>query len=389
MKVKLLISTTAPETIVTILAGQPKWLAERFDVALITSPGPFAAQVAEQEEIEPILVPMARRMSPFADLRSIFDAYRALRRIRPSIVHSYTPKAGLVMMIAARMARVPIRIHTFTGLIFPTRRGVTRLLLIVADRIICAKATHVIAEGRGVARDLAKSKITRKPLTVLANGNIAGVDLERFDRSAPGVEDGAAALKDQFGIAADTPVLGYVGRLNRDKGLDELLAAFSKVKAERAAMPPKLLCVGEHDTSAPVSAAAMAQLKSDPDIICAGWQKDIRSYLAAMDVLILPSYREGFPNVLLQAGAMRLPLIATDVNGSNEIVLPGETGLLVAPGDARALGDAILTFLEYPYADRAEMGAAGQRRVRELFSQATVRAALLDFYQELAAPLRK
>lgn len=384
---KLLIATTVPDTIATILKGQPKWLKEHFDVALMTSPGKLFSQIADTEEITPLLVPMNRRISLLTDIRSIFVAFHKIRRLRPDIVHSYTPKAGLVTMLAAFLARVPIRIHSFTGLIFPTSRGFKRLLLMGADWLICRSATHIIAEGKGVASDLAGAKITTKPLNVLANGNVAGVDLNHYSASAPGVRMAAREIKARFGIAAQTPVLGYVGRLNLDKGINELVTAIHSVNSTRStrAIPHcKLLCVGELDASAPIAPHTKALMEDDSDIILAGWHNDIRPFLAAMDVLILPSYREGFPNVLLQGGAMGLPLIATNINGSNEIIVHRETGLLVPPHDAHALSGAILTFLNSTEAERAKMGAAGQRRIQHLFSQTMVRNALLEFYLGLS-----
>jgi glycosyltransferase involved in cell wall biosynthesis len=388
MHKKLLIATTVGDTLAAILRGQPKWLAKHFDVALMTSPGDFCAQIAENEGIVPVLVPMARRISPLSDLRSIFLAYREISRLRPDIIHSYTPKAGLVIMVAACLARVPVRIHSFTGLLFPTSRGMKRLLLIWADRLICGSATHVIAEGNGVARDLSAAKITAKRLNVLANGNVAGVDPSYYDRGAPGVADATSKVKTRFRLTTQDLVIGYVGRLTPDKGLKDLVRAMEIVNgslARSSGTHCKLICVGDQDASAPLPVDTKALLTNDPHVILTGWQDDIRPYLAIMDVLILPSLREGFPNVLLQGGAMSVPLIATDINGSNEIVIQNETGLLVPPRDIHALSDAILTLLNSTPAERARMGSQGRRRVKSLFSQAVVRDALLNFYLGVSA----
>jgi glycosyltransferase involved in cell wall biosynthesis len=383
---KILIATTVPETIATILKGQPKWLNQHFEVALMTSSDRFFSRIFDNEGIRPLFIPMKRRISPVSDLRSIFVAYRRIRHLRPDIVHSYTPKAGLVLMLASFLARVPIRIHSFTGLLFPTSRGFRRLLLLAADWLICRCATHAIAEGKGVARDLQEAKITNKPLVVLGNGNIAGVDTDYYDPDIASLYPLARDIKDLLYFGVKFPILGYVGRLNRDKGICELLAAVQKVNSkltERGLPNCKLICVGEDDESAPLPYDTKAAMEADPHIILAGFREDVRPYLLAMDVLILPSYREGFPNVLLQGSSMAVPLIATDINGSNEIIVHGETGLLVKPRDVEALANAIQSFLESTDEARTKMGQAGRQRIKQLFSQPVVRNALLNYYEEL------
>lgn len=384
---KLLIATTVPETIATILRGQPRWLNNYYDVSIVCSPGPFCRQIHDAEGIRPLEVSMNRHISPLRDIFSILSAYRIVRRLRPDIVHSYTPKAGLVVMIAASLARVPIRIHTFTGLIFPTRRGLMRRVLTFADRLICSCATHIVAEGLGVARDLMAADITTVTPEVLANGNIAGVDLDYYDIDAPGVRAAADELRVKHGIHDGVPILGYIGRLNPDKGLSELAEAVFRINNSSNAVfdrPLKLLCVGDYDASAPLKPEIKVRLEQDPNILLVGWHRDIRPFLAIIDALVLPSYREGFPNVLLQGSSMQVPLIATDINGSNEIVVHGVTGLLVPVRCVRSLEDAIVHLLNYSDATRAAIGKNGRARIIEFFTQSTVRTALLNFYAKVS-----
>ena len=183
MTLKLVIVTTVPETLSTILRGQPGWLSDRFDVVCVTSPGPQISQIREVEGVEVIEVPMNRGISPVKDLLSIFRMCRVLRSQKADIVHSYTPKAGLVAMLSAFFLRVPIRIHTFTGLVFPSTSGLKRRLLLFVDRLICISATRVVPEGLGVAYDLSANKVTGKPLQVIGHGNIAGVDVDQIGRA--------------------------------------------------------------------------------------------------------------------------------------------------------------------------------------------------------------
>lgn len=373
---KILIVTTIPETLSTILAGQPKWLAQHFNVTVATSPSEKFVPVGKCVAVR--WVPMRRGIAPLADIVSIWRMFWVIRSLRPDLVHSYTPKAGLVAMLAAFLARVPVRIHTFTGLIFPTATGMKRRVLITVDRIISAATTHVVPEGRGVMNDLACFGITRKPMRIIGNGNIAGVDVARFNPGAAGVAKTAACFRQDYGIREDEFVFGFVGRLNRDKGLDELVAAFKRMDCKQT----RLICVGNYDASAPVSAHTHQQMKTCPNIILAGFHEDIRPLLALMDVLVLPSYREGFPNVLLQAAAMEKPLIATNVNGSNEIVRPGVNGLIVPPRDTDSLVQAMRRMRNMPAKARAQMGAAGRVLIVQGFEQGFLRASLLDFYEE-------
>ncbi len=260
--------------------------------------------------------------------------------------------------------------------------------MIAVDRLICACATNVVPEGEGVRRDISAHGITNKPLEVVGNGNIAGVDTVHFDPLDHTVVNAASSLRITLGIGPRDFVIGFIGRLNRDKGLKEMVAAFTEV-ADRAKMDALngrlwLLCVGDPDMTAPIPSETMARMASDPNIIMAGWQHDTRPYLGLMDVLVLPSYREGFPNVLLQGSAMCLPVIATDINGSNEIVVPGETGWLVPVHDVEALTTVMRTLLGLTRCERAQIGANGRARVEGLYTQSIVRNALLDLYLRLS-----
>lgn len=224
---RLLIVTTVPETLATILKGQPRHLSARFDVMLASSAADTVAQVQQVEGIKVHTVPMVRGIQLVADLIAVVRMVLLIRTLRPDIVHSYTPKAGLVCMLAGWLCRVPVRVHTFTGLIFPTAQGFRQKLLIWIDRLICACATHVVPEGEGVKRDLQAYRITRKPLQVIGHGNIAGVDTGWFSPGAAQMAAAGTDLRTRLGIGLDEFVFTFVGRLNADKGLNELMQAFA------------------------------------------------------------------------------------------------------------------------------------------------------------------
>jgi glycosyltransferase involved in cell wall biosynthesis len=379
LKPKLLIATTVPETLATILQGQPQRLSEHFETAVVSSAG---ALMNDVQAVARFTVNMHRGISPLADLKSIFSMIKVIRVFKPDIIHSYTPKAGLVCMVAAFLCRVKVRVHTFTGLIFPTTLNKLKCFVLKqVDALICVCATTVVAEGLGVKRDLTHFNVTRKPIQVIGNGNIAGLDSTYFDPNIPVVKQTVDKLDASLELSPESFIFLYVGRLNRDKGLKELTTAFVELDGHDGRAV--LWLVGSLDQTAPPDAATMQLLNTHPHVLQMGFLQDIRGALSRCDVLVLPSYREGFPNVLLQAGAMLKPVIATDINGSNEIVVPGETGWLVPTKDAFALKQAMLLAMQTPYSQRQSMGSLARQRIQKLYEREAYINVLVSFYQSL------
>jgi glycosyltransferase involved in cell wall biosynthesis len=367
---KLVLVTTVPETFATILKGQPKWLAKYMHVECVTSQGSEFDKISEFENVTLHCVKMTRGISPFKDLVSIFQMWRILRVSKPDAVHSYTPKAGMITMFAALLAGVPIRIHTFTGLIFPSSTGVKRKILLLMDRLICLTATHVIPEGEGVKRDLIQHKVTYKPMAVIGHGNVAGIDTQYYSP-----ESQKSKSPDGFkGF-----VFCFVGRLNLDKGIQELISAFLVLPNE-----PRLVLVGKLDATAPITSQTLEAIHAHPRIRCTGFLDDIRPVLACSNALVLPSYREGFPNVILQAGAMALPVIATDINGCNEVVENDFNGWLVTPRDVESLKKRMEYVMFLSDQQLATIGRNARERIVERFERRTYLQKLLNFYKESA-----
>jgi len=281
-------------------------------------------------------------------------------------------------MLSAWICGVPVRVHTFTGLIFPSQTGLKKRLLIWIDRLICFCATKVVPEGKGVKMDLCRHRITWKPLEVIGSGNVAGVDIEYFSREAArGCTDGRVCFG---GFEPGRFVFCFVGRLNRDKGIRELIEAFVRLPGDVS-----LLVVGPEDPESPVDIVTMEIMRGAKNIFLTGYLIDIRPALLASDVLVLPSYREGFPNVVLQAGSMRLPVIATDISGCNEVVSPDFNGWLVPPRNADALLGAMRAALNTPKEDLDEMGARGRARVEQRFERVAHWARMRAFYEGLTS----
>lgn len=378
MRHRLLIATTVPETLAFILRDQLQHLNQHFDVSVVTSLGPELNAVYN-EGVPVHVVPMVRSISPLRDLVSVLRMVCLMRRVRPDMVHSYTPKAGLVSMVAAWMCGVPVRVHTFTGLIWPTAQGWRQKLLMAVDRLLCACATHIVPEGVGVKRDLEAGDITAKQLRIIGHGNIAGVDVGYFCPVTPGLAKAAADVRHHHGMQDADFVYVFVGRLNRDKGLMELLVAFQQLPEHCS-----LLLVGGLDQTAPVGDQTLQIMQHHPRVHWLGFQHDIRPALLAADVLVLPSYREGFPNVILQAGAMARPVVATDISGCNEIITPGLNGWLVPPRDAMALAQAMRQALETPVEALHTMGQAAHARIVKRFERQAHWGRMVAFYHSLS-----
>ena len=349
---------------------------EGYEVVAVSSPGPELEVVARREGVRTVAVAMERRMSPMKDLKSLWRLIRVFRREKPAMVHSMTPKAGLLSMMAAWFCRVPVRVHTFTGLVFPTATGLTRRILMTTDWLTCFCATHVIPEGQGVRSDLLNNHITRKPLRVLGHGNVRGIDMAHYDAKLPDVQRRAAEIR-----RPEVFTYVFVGRLVGDKGINELVRAF--VEVNRRCPDTRLILVGPPESNLdPLKPETLAEIDRNPAIEAVGSQADVRPWLAAADAFVFPSYREGFPNVVIEAGAMGLPSIVTDINGSREIIINDENGVIVPSRSVEALTEAMLQFKRNP-ATVARLGLQARSLIANRFEQGYVRRCLKDFYIEI------
>ena len=368
MDKKIIRAATIGMSLNIFCKGLLKELAnEGYEVVALSSPDEDLRELGEREGVRTIGVQMERHVSPLKDLVSLFRLISVFRRERPDLVHSMTPKAGLLCMMAARMAGVPVRLHTFTGLVWPTATGLSRQILMMTDRITCACATHVVPEGEGVKQDLQRC-ITKKPMKVLGYGNVRGVDLDYWKRSMEKAEHQLLTFV-------------FVGRIVRDKGVNELVAAF--VKLNEKFPNTRLLLVGPYEESLdPVLPETRQSIEICEAIETVGGQKDVRPFYEQSDVLVFPSYREGFPNVVIEAGAMDLPSIVTDINGSRDIIENGKNGIIVSPRDEQALFDTMKWMVEHPD-ERKQMAENARPIVASRYEQGFVRKCLKDYYQEI------
>lgn len=377
-KEKLIRISTVPESLSILLKGQLRFLLQYFEVIGLSSKGKSLKEVKEREGVTTFAINMKREISPFNDLVSLIRLYIQFKKEKPTIVHSITPKAGLLSMLAGKMAGVPIRMHTFTGLIFPTRTGKMQKLLIKMDQLLCWAATNIYPEGNGVKNDLINHKITTKPLKVLANGNVNGIDLDFFSNKNISIEE-KKDLKLKLGISEIDFVFLFVGRLVGDKGINELVQAYSDLNIKKS----KLLLVGPSESKIdPLSSQTLKEIENNPNIINVGFQTDVRPYFAISNVLVFPSYREGFPNVVIQAGAMELPSIVSDINGCNEIIIEDINGTIIPVKNNEAIKNAMKKMmLDNEYFSRLKNNT--REMIKSRYEQTVVWSALLEEYNYL------
>lgn len=339
MKEKIIRTATVAMSLNYLLKGQLSFLNEHYEVIAVSGEDDHLQEVRERENVRTENVKIQRTISLLKDLKALWVLYFLFLKEKPQIVHSITPKAGLLSMLAAKMTGVPIRIHTFTGLIFPEKRGFLQQILILMDCLICFCATDIFPEGEGVKRDLIKYKITSKPLKIIANGNVNGIDTAYFSEDQVLLSE-REALKKELGIDSNDFVFIFVGRLVGDKGINELVSVFKEVTSLNKNV--KLVLVGPLESDLDrLNSQTLKEIENNDAILSVGFKKDVRTYFAISDALVFPSYREGFPNVVLQAGAMGLPAIVTNINGSNEIIKAGINGLIIEAKDKVALQQAM------------------------------------------------
>ena len=376
-KQKLIRLTTISGSLNDLLKGQLRFLSDYYEVVGVASDKGTGRlkEVSEREGVRCIDIPMHREISLLNDVKSLWKLIRLFKREKPYIVHANTPKGSLLAMVAAWIVRVPHRIYTVTGLRFETATGSFRRLLILMEKITCRCATKVIPEGEGVKKALISNNITKKPLKVILNGNINGIDVKFYSRSKE-VMQGMDFIKEE-----GTFNFVFVGRIVKDKGINELVKAFSRLLAIYPNVRLQLVGGFERDLD-PLAEDVEKMIEENMDIVAWGFQRDVRLFFAASDVLVFPSYREGFPNVVLQAGAMELPSIVTDINGCNEIIRNGVNGKIIPPRDVDTLYDAMKWMYEHRM-EVKEMAKRARPMIVERYEQQMVWSALLEEYRSL------
>ena len=372
--IKLIHVTTVPETL-HFFRGEVAYLkAHGFDVQAISSPGDQAKEFHELEAIVVHAVPMARAISPVRDLVALYRLWRLLRLLKPYVVHSHTPKAGLLGTLAARAAGVPVVFLSVFGLVQMTKTGLTHRVLDAVTRLTCTLAHRVWCDSFSMRDYVVEEGLCpANKVVVLGQGSVNGVDAEYAFSPHAFTSEQRASLRAVYGIPPEATVLGSVGRIVRDKGMHELVAAW---KALRDRYPDlHLLLVGPFESRDPLASDDEGLLRTDCRIHLAGLSKDVPAHLAIMNLFVMPSYREGFGVTNIEAAAMELPVVSTRIPGCVDSVQDGVTGTLVPTRDVNALVDALQAYLDSPELRRSH-GRAGRERVLRDFRPGAIWEAL-------------
>jgi glycosyltransferase involved in cell wall biosynthesis len=375
--------TTVPISLKLLLGGQFTYFQNQgFDVLTVSADGPEAKDMVAQG-VHHKIIPMTRAITPFHDLICLFKLVRLIHTFKPSIVHTHTPKAGLLGMLAAWLCSVQVRMHTVAGLPLMEAKGVKQTVLKMTERITYGCATNVYPNSKGLLKYIKEQlSMDNCELTIIGKGSSNGIDSSYFSRTTE-LENAAKEIRKHHRIPVGGIVFGFVGRMVKDKGIVELITAFTMINKTREDV--YLLLVGPLEQKLdPLPQEVLRFIQNDPHVIVAGYQNDVRPWMMAADVFVFPSYREGFPNVVLQAACLEVPCIVSDINGCNEIIEDKRSGLIVPAKNSSALYKAMVVL-----STNAVLYHSFRLKAREFvvsnFDQQFVWRELLDEYQQLLA----
>jgi glycosyltransferase involved in cell wall biosynthesis len=379
-KTKLIRITTVPVSLDKLLEGQLGYMNQFYEVIAISSDIQYLQEIAEKENVRFLSVEMTRKITPLKDIIAVYRLYKIFRQEKPEIVHTHTPKAGIVGMLAAKLAGVPLRFHTVAGLPLMEATGIKRGILNFVEKLTYTCATKVYPNSKGLYDFILTEKFTSSSkLKVLGNGSSNGIKTEYFKPENISQQE-KVILKEKLAIEEQDFVFIYVGRLVKDKGINELTKAFSDFT--KGYTNTKLLLVGDFEMELdPLLPETILEINNNPKIIAVGFQKDVRPYFSISNALVFPSYREGFPNVVMQAGAMDLPSIVTNINGCNEIIVENKNGIIIPVKNTIAIFEVMRKIISNKeYYEKLKNNS--RKMILERYDQQLVWQAILNEYKE-------
>lgn len=378
---KLVRITTVPLSLEKLLENQLSYMSSFFQVTAISSDAKRLQTFGIANNVQTFPLDLTRKITPVKDVLAVIKLCRYLKKVQPVIVHTHTPKAGTVGMLAAKFAGVPIRLHTVAGLPLMEAKGLKRIVLNIVEKLTYSCATGVYPNSNGLYDFILQNKFTsRTKLKVIGNGSSNGININYFSPEQIS-QNAQNQLKNELGIIDNDFVFIFVGRLVSDKGINELVQAFEELNKSKS--NTKLLLVGPEEKELdPLLPKTIETIVTNKNIISVGYQQDVRPYFALSNVLVFPSYREGFPNVVLQAGAMGLPSIVSNINGCNEIIIERKNGTIIPVKNREEIYKAMLRMMEdTPFYEQLKANA--RKMIASRYEQSLVWEALLEEYNNL------
>ena len=385
LKQTLIRITTVPLSLEKLISGQLHFMSSFYNVIAVSSDKERLERYGESEKVAVFPLEMTRKITPLRDVFAVLKLYFFLKKTKPFIVHTHTPKAGIVGMLASKLAGIPHRLHTVAGMPLLEQAGFKRMVLNFVEKLTYSCATKVYPNSFKLRDVIIKNEYCPPTkLKVLANGSSNGIDTSYFDVSHFS-EDQKSSLKQYLGIKSSDFVFIFVGRIVSDKGINELISAFSEIQEYKTNI--KLLLVGPYEQELdPLKEETLNQINANKSIFSVGYQDEVRPYFAISDCLVFPSYREGFPNVVMQAGAMGLPSIVSDINGCNEIIEDTKNGYIIPVRDKEAVKETLIRILE-----NQEEYSKMQHNAREMivsrFDQKIMWESILQEYRNFEAKM--
>ncbi|MGB5006044.1 MAG: glycosyltransferase family 4 protein [Ferruginibacter sp.] len=379
---KLIRITTVPMALRYLLPGQMRFMAANgFDVLMISADGKELADVIENEQCPHMIVPMTRKITPFRDLKCLYRLIKIFRKEKPDIVHTHTPKAGLLGMLAAKFSGVKTRIHTVAGLPLMAETGFKYHLLIFIEKLTYAAASNVWPNSYSLLQFITEKKLCKPAkLHIIAKGSTNGININRFNEAALD-ENGVREIKQQVNFSDDHTYLLCIGRLVKDKGIVELVYVFTQLQQHNNNL--HLILVGEFEAGLdPLPERTLQEIKTNPFITHINWSNRVEYFMHIADLFVFPSHREGFPNVLLQAGAMGLPVICSHITGNIDIVTNNETGLIFEKGNEQQMLKHLQYALEHPQ-QMQMMAQQLQQVINKNYRQENIWQNMLQAYKSL------
>ena len=381
-KTKIIRITTVPISFEKLLENQAKYFKNYFNIIIVSSQKKKLNKIGNQQGVNVFFIPFTRKITPIKDIIATYKLYRYLIKEKPTIVHTQTPKAGIVGMLASFLAKIPIRMHTVGGLPLMESKGLMRILLNYVEILTYALATNIYSNSFGLLKFIIDQKFCKKnKIKVLSNGSSNGIDLNFFDPLKIKAKE-RDQLMLSLGIKNNEFIFLYVGRLVRDKGINELVYAFKKILFNNKKF--KLLLVGNFEEDLdPLKKEVIDEINLNPNIVYGGYQNDIRPYLAISNCFVFPTYREGFPNVILQAGAMNIPCIVSNINGCNEIIKDRINGILIAKKNIQELIEA-MSRISSNHNLRNKLAKNSRQIILKNFDQKSIWESLRNEYNMLS-----